>query len=296
MSSFGYALAYYPPARQVLLFGGIDNYDNTWLWNDNGWTLAHPSASPPGRFDAAAAYNPVTHAVMVYGGRLGPGQVVDDTWAWDGKTWTALDAGTGGPPPDEGAVMAWDQRLATMVLVVLGPSAATPQAETWIWTGTRWSRVPTGDFPPNISLGPIGFDPVSNSLIGVGFRYDTATSSSVVMLRWDGTVWRELSTSHMPACSVAGLALDPMSDRLLLVCDPAELQSSNEEVWMWTGSDWQSRGLFSGALQPGGVVTDAEIGRVLMFGNAVQAAQGLPQPVHVWEWEGSIWTRQDLGP
>jgi hypothetical protein len=183
-----------------------------------------------------------------------------------------------------------------MVLVVPGPSVATPQPETWIWTGTHWSRQPSGDFPLNISLGPIAFDPVSNSLLGVGFRYETATSSSVVMLRWDGTVWRELSTSHTPPSIVAGLALDPMSDRLLLVCDPAELQSSNEDVWMWTGVDWQSRGLFSGALQPGAVVTDAESGRVLLFGNAAGAAQGLPQPVHVWEWEGSIWTRQDLGP
>ena len=195
MSSFGYALAYYPPARQVLLFGGIDNYDNTWLWNYTGWTLAHPSASPPGRFDAAVAYDPVMHVVLLYGGRLAPGQVVDDTWAWDGKTWTQLDTGPGNPPPDEGGVMAWDQRLATMVLVVPGPSVATPHPETWIWTGTHWSRQLSGDFPPNTSLGPIAFDPVSNSLLGVGFRYETATSSRLVMLRWDGTVWRELSSS-----------------------------------------------------------------------------------------------------
>jgi hypothetical protein len=119
--------------------------------------------------------------------------------------------------------MAWDARLATMVLVVPGPSVATPQPETWTWTGTQWSRQPRGDFPPNIALGPIAFDPVSNSLLGVGFRYETTTSSSVVMLRWDGTVWRELSTSHKPPAIVAGLALDPMSDRLLLVCDRAEL-------------------------------------------------------------------------
>ena len=39
-----------------------------------------------------------------------------------------------------------------------------------------------------------------------------------------------------------------------------------------------------------------EIGRVLLFGNSVQGAQGLPGPVHVWEWEGSVWTRQDLAP
>src|ERR1017187_7229648 len=33
MSGYGYALANYPPSQQVLLFGGVDNYDNTWLWN-----------------------------------------------------------------------------------------------------------------------------------------------------------------------------------------------------------------------------------------------------------------------
>jgi hypothetical protein len=296
MSSFGYALAYFPPARQVLLFGGIDNYANTWLWNDHGWTHAHPSASPPGRFDAAVAYDPVMHVVMVYGGRLAPGQVVDDTWAWDGKTWRELDAGTGSPPPGDGSVMAWDERLATMVLVVPGPSVESPQAETWIWTGTHWSRQRNGDFPTNVSPGPIAYDPVSNSLLGVGLRYESSTSSTVVMLRWDGTAWRELSTSHTPPSIVAGLALDPMSDRLLLVCDPLQLQSNNEAVWMWTGADWQSRGLFLGALQPGGLVTDADDGRVLLFGNAVEAAQGLPQPVHVWEWEGSTWARQDMGP
>ncbi len=280
----------------MLLFGGTDNYGNTWLWNVHGWTLAHPSTSPSGRFDAAIAYDPATHVVMMYGGRVAAGQLVDDTWAWDGNTWTELDAGTGSPPPDEGGAMAWDERLATMVLVVPGPSAAAPQPETWIWTGTQWSRAHEGDFPTNISIGPIAFDPVSNSLLGVGFRYETATSSSVVTLRWDGAVWRHVSTSHTPPSIVAGLALDPLSNKLLLICDPAEIQSSNEEVWMWTGVDWQSRGLFAGALQPGGVVTDAGSGRVLLFGNSVQGAQGLPGPVHVWEWEGSVWTRQDLAP
>ena len=254
MSSFGYALAYYPPTRQVLLFGGTDNYNNTWLWNSHGWTLAHPSASPPGRFDAAVAYDPVMQVVLMYGGRLAPGQLVDDTWAWNGKTWTEFAVGTSHPPPDEGGVMAWDQKLAEMVLVVPGPSVKSPQPETWIWTGTRWLRALAGDFPTNISFGPMTYDPVSNSLLAVGFRYETATSSSVVMLRWDGTAWRELSTRHTPPSIVAGLALDPVSDRLLLVCDPTQLQSSEDEVWMWTGVDWQSRGAFSGARQPGGVV------------------------------------------
>ena len=58
--------------------------------------------------------------------------------------------------------MAWDERLATMVLVVPGPSAAAPQPETWIWTGTRWSRAHEGDFPRTSLSAP---SPLTRSVI-----------------------------------------------------------------------------------------------------------------------------------
>ena len=84
--------------HQLVAFGGVDSYDTTWLWDGRRWTLARPARQPAGRFNAAAAYDPLTGVVMLYGGRLGPGQLVQDTWAWDGGTWHQLDAGTSSLP------------------------------------------------------------------------------------------------------------------------------------------------------------------------------------------------------
>src|SRR5437588_4973476 len=108
VSGFGYSLVDDAAAQQVVFFGGIDSYEQTWLWDGGRWKLAAPRSHPPGRFGAAAAYDPVTTDVLLFGGRLAPGQLANDTWAWDGRTWRELDGGAEGPPPGEGELMAWD--------------------------------------------------------------------------------------------------------------------------------------------------------------------------------------------
>src|ERR1019366_1954551 len=115
-----------------------------------GRSPAHRSPRP-GRFAAAAAFDPLTGVVMLYGGRLGPGQVVDDTWAWDGRTWRQLDGGTGTPPLGEGSVMAWDDVAGQMVLVSNQPA---PYGGTWAWNGSRWMRQAHGDLPSGTSQNP----------------------------------------------------------------------------------------------------------------------------------------------
>src|SRR5215469_551103 len=140
-TAFGYSVVDDPARHQVVMFGGVDSYSQTWLWNGKHWTLAHPAASPTGRFDAPAAYDPDSHEVMLYGGRLADGELIGDTWAWDGVTWRQLDNGANGPPAGEGGAMAWDPGLHTMVLVVPTAAPTGPSGETWLWEGGSWSRV-----------------------------------------------------------------------------------------------------------------------------------------------------------
>ena len=114
-SAFGYSVAGDPAHGEVVLFGGVDTYDQTWLWNGKRWTQAHPPSSPAGRFDSPAAYDPATGQVLLFGGRLADGEVAGDTWAWDGTTWNQLDAGSpAGPPAGDGGAMARDDALGTM--------------------------------------------------------------------------------------------------------------------------------------------------------------------------------------
>ena len=125
--------------HEVVLFGGVDDWDNTWVWNGDHWTQLHPAVSPPGRYGASAAYDPQTKMVMLFGGRTEAGTPVHDTWGWDGGVWQDLDSGAGGPDPGEGSDMAWDAALTEMVLTtssgVIGQSG-----QTWVWAGTHWAR------------------------------------------------------------------------------------------------------------------------------------------------------------
>jgi hypothetical protein len=41
--------------------------------------------------------------MLIFGGEDGSGNVLDETWSWDGTTWTQLDVM--GPPPRVGAAL-----------------------------------------------------------------------------------------------------------------------------------------------------------------------------------------------
>ena len=79
VSAFGFSVADDLATRRVVLFGGVDSYDDTWLWDGSRWSHVVPSISPPGRFHAAAAYDPSTKLVMLFGGRKESGALLNDT-------------------------------------------------------------------------------------------------------------------------------------------------------------------------------------------------------------------------
>jgi hypothetical protein len=95
--AFGFAIAADLTARQLVLFGGVDNFVGTWLWDGAKWAQAHPATSPPGRYGASAAFDPQIGEVLLFGGTLMTGQDTGDTWAWDGTTWHEVNMGGGGP-------------------------------------------------------------------------------------------------------------------------------------------------------------------------------------------------------
>ena len=231
------------------------------------------------------AYDPASGVVMLYGGRLGPGQVVDDTWAWDGRTWRQLDGGTGGPPPGEGSTMAWDAAHAQMVLA--GDNAAT-SGGTWTWSGSRWVRAAGGDLPRGTFLVDMTTDPVTGSLLGASCC--SAGQGTTSAWAWNGRAWRELSTRTQPAFSV-GLVRDPESSRLLLFADPS--LAAGREMWSWSGRDWA---LLTGArlpVFPTRAAVDSDSDHIVIVGSVAEPVQGSPQPVQIWERSASTW--RELG-
>jgi hypothetical protein len=108
----GMVLSYDAARQQTLLFGGFDSSDSdiylgdTWTWDGSVWTQHTPPSAPSARVSAAAAYDPVTQLVYLYGGAGGGGEL-GDLWVWDGSTWQQVEA-SGAPGPRRDAKLAWD--------------------------------------------------------------------------------------------------------------------------------------------------------------------------------------------
>jgi hypothetical protein len=291
-SDFGFSVADDLATHSIVLFGGLGNYPNTWLWDGARWTLAHPQASPEGRFDAAEAYDPQTKTVMLFGGRLELGTPVHDTWAWNGTTWGALDSGAGGPPPGEGSDMAWDPATKQMVLLTRSGVISSPAA-TWIWVGNHWIKPADGSLPAGATYTPMGFDPLSNSLLAVACCVGPPPSTGAhnTTWRWNGVAWTLLPTSSHAPIDGSTMALDPGTGRLVLCACGAVAQAS---LSAWDGSEWDA--LVGGGVRvAGGVeVTDYARSRLLLVGiGTVQPPAG-QAPVELWQLIRSRWSR--VGP
>lgn len=276
--------------HDVVLFGGEDNGNNTWLWNGSAWTLAHPQLSPSGRFGASAAYDPVSKTVLVFGGVTEDGVPVNDTWSWNGLEWNEVDFGDHGPATGQGSDMAWDVAQQQMVLVIgLG---GTGSGATWVWTGSHWSRPPAGNLPGAWFYSPMWSDPATGALTAVGCCSGPPAPTGAVnsTWRWDGTAWKPVDTTTPAPLDGSTMALDPSLGRLVL-CTCGYSEPSEPELAEWTGSSWQTVPSAPLPVRGGVEVTDADRGQLLLLGSPLSGGASNPVPVEVWAFSGSSWRR-----
>ena len=145
---WGAALAYDGSTRQCLLFGGKDTIDQhipraTWVWTGSAWVEAHAATNPPPRIDASMAYDPVTKTVLLFGGRSAEtGNLLHDTWSWNGSEWSLVANEAPGPSPRAEFAMAYDPALGGIVLIGgQGGKDTETLSDVWLWTGGRWEKV-----------------------------------------------------------------------------------------------------------------------------------------------------------
>jgi hypothetical protein len=287
VTTLGYTAVDDPATHTVVLFGGVDNYDNTWLWDGARWRLSHPAGNPPGRVGASAAFDPQTSEVLLFGGRLESGDAASDTWAWNGITWRELTTGSGGPPPGEGSAMAWDSATDEMVLIT---AVSEGGAGNWIWRGSRWVNQMSSYFPNAAFVSGLAFDPAARSLLAVGCCQSPTLAGGTVDTTWrlnDGR-WRQLLLAPNPPAVGSSLALDPALGRLVL-CSCDGVFTSAPEMWMWTGNAWALLGIAPAPVTPGIEVADVDRHQLLVIGSQRQGAS----PIHIWALTGSTWQRLD---
>jgi hypothetical protein len=290
----------------------------------NGCTTTCP-ASPPPRAANTVAYDGATGEVMLFGGLGSSFTPLNDTWAWDGTTWTqvadAADAGctttcTDSPPARAASMMTYDP--ASNQLVVFGGDADGGDVnnnDTWTWDGTSWSQVADSSdpgcttscigSPPARSGGAMAYDPAIGKVVLFGGLGDATNDTWT----WDGTSWTQVADGGDPGCTTTctdsppptisgAMAFDVPANQLIMFGGG---EYNGNATWNFDGTTWTQLddGTDAGCTDACTSSPPPRSGAGMEYDPAVQAVVlfgGLNNFTNVndtWTWDGTAWTQVD---
>ncbi|MFN0246690.1 MAG: hypothetical protein ACKV2T_07260 [Kofleriaceae bacterium] len=180
--SFYGAVATYDRIRGVVV---LVNATETWEWDGTGWSDRTPiSAVPPARYAASLGFDERRGRTVLFGGFSIPGfESVDDTWEWDGTSWTRIGAGQLAPRPRGRAALAYDRDFGRLVL--FGGLGDGAMGDAWDFDGTTWRPLDFDDIPSIRFSSTMAPDP-RGGLMLFGGRWITFSNQTVVF----GDTWR----------------------------------------------------------------------------------------------------------
>lgn len=214
-------LAYDLATECVLLCGGIGingtPLNDVWLWDGSKWTEQHPAQFPSPVGGAAIGYHAVNRQVILFGGIAGSdgltgsnrvGTFSNDTWIWDGATWTEQHTSIT-PPARVGGQLVYD--AARQQTLLLGGHNLTGHLnDMWSWNGTSWSQLHPGTLPPSQTRYWMMFHEQLQQVILLGEVMGGANhpQRSYQTWLWTGTSWSQYGTDVVLPGSIEGFAYD----------------------------------------------------------------------------------------
>ncbi len=236
--SLGHAMVYDALRGQFVLFGvrtPVSYSPETWIWADGAWKVA-ATTGPSARYNPAMAYDSFRSTVVMHGGQDASGGYLEDTWEWDGTSWTNVSSAIpGGPGLD--CEMSYDSQRGVMVLVSSAVVAGFIVDRTYEFSGTSWTQVSTAG--PALRAGfSMAFDAGIGRVVLFGGFSNGGYSSDT--WEWDGTSWALYAAGNPPARQSAAMCFD--SQRGVLVMFGGWTQgpgsSSLPGTWERSGRTW----------------------------------------------------------
>jgi hypothetical protein len=309
-----YAAAAYDRVRErVVLFGGIgiaedgtpfSKLDDTWTWDGSRWIREEPPSSPSGRDGAGMAFDEARGEVVLFGGSAastprtctvrelnicvstpldqpGDSGQRNDTWTWDGTTWTERSP-TAAPAARSSMGMAYHPDREEVVLFG-GVNISQSFNDTWAWDGTAWTEAAPDD-PPERRFSPaMATDRRLGRVVVHGGHRITYLGADT--WGWNGSSWESLQIPTPRPRMAAVMAADPAGGGALLFGGDSDHPMG--DTWTWDGA-WRRRETATAppARAYAGAATDPASEEVVLFGGMDAGHDDLDD---VWVWDGSAW-------
>ncbi len=187
--------AYDPKRHRMVSFGGYDQpftlrnetFENSFGYpgqiSSEPWVKVLPTTSPTARYNGVLAYDGTE--LVLFGGVNADGAALDETWTYDGVTWTRELEATH-PSASAKPSAAYDPVHARMVLV-------DSDGATWTHANKTWTQVPStagAPAPPARDAGAMTFDYQTGKVMLAGGQLDQHYYTDIWEL--DGDAWHEV--------------------------------------------------------------------------------------------------------
>ena len=261
------------------------------------WRLMTPAISPPARAEAGLAFD--GQGVMLFGGApyTYPVTLLDDTWRWDGQSWTNLRPANA-PSARAASAIAYDPVRQRVILFggwdyPLGRRNYLD--DMWEWDGQNWRELTLSVRPPRMAYPQMVYDPVRHRIVLLGAFENSGIWAALETWEWDGTVWTQTSSPGQGALCL--LSFDAVQARPLMVLHrPVGTgNTSRTETWTYAAGVWFRYGPSSSppARDRSAMAFDQARRRVTLFGGVVLSGGGNANDT--WEWDGGGWQQLSLG-
>ncbi len=257
------------------------------------WTLATPPATPGARaghgMDADTAGN-----VLLFGGTASF-QPLNQTWQWDGSTWTQLTPATS-PGVRSMIEVVYDSARSRHVVFggwTTAISVGNASNETWEYDGTDWTLMAPTTSPGGLWKYGACYDLVRSRLV----LYGGASNGFPIALQntweYDGTTWAQVPGASSPGpiespamCFHAGI------NRTVMFGGINPQIGGVDTTWLYDGVSWTAANVAGPwpAVRTGAeMVYDPFRAVCVLFGgmNPLTAAPF----TDTWEFDGTAWTQ-----
>lgn len=246
------AMAFDEARGVFVMYGGINGVGisnwlaGTWELANGVWSQRPNGGIPPRRFGHAMAYDVVRGRVVMFGGRTNAGTIfTQDTWEWDGTSWTPfLPAHM--PNNRMSHAMAFDPNLGKVVLFGGLQIGGPYRNDTWAWDGTDWMQLAPANAPTPRGDHAMATDRARGRIVLRGGYNGTDLLDT---WEWDGATWSAVSSPAQPGVlALAAMATGP-TGRHVVLFGGDDLAGATQVTWRY-GDQAQATSFGSGCGVP----------------------------------------------
>jgi YVTN family beta-propeller protein len=258
----GFGMVYDGALGKVVVFGGctsghfFDQFCNatneTWTYSGGSWTHVHPTVSPSARVMPSMVYDSAIQEVLLFGGVTSfPNYLpLNDTWEFDGTTWTQLFPTVSPPASGMDQAMAYDTATGAVVLVAGGwlggpDNENSPYLnETWTFSRGQWAAVLNGTGPSPRGAESFAYVASSRSVVLFGGNACGKTTGTWLCPNFNDTWtyanggWTEQSGAVSPSIrNMAAFAYDPQLNASPLFAGHYS-EAYYNDAWTYANGSW----------------------------------------------------------